>query len=239
MGIPVARRAGVRSDGSVRASTRERARRQSSDAATLEVTLIGPELEFDDDRARCCDRRGVRAHAYDGRAMTHRDGVCSCRAGARASVRRARTRGARAYLAVSGGIDVPMVLGSRATHVWPDGRASTAARWRRDDRLPLGVPVGDWSAPPRVGARPTRTPRPGGQRVCSRACSVRRTRPVLPPARSTSCSRRLSTVSTQTRIAWAIAWTVRRCDIARCRHHLGRDAARHHAGARAPGSRSC
>jgi antagonist of KipI len=51
---------------------------------------------------------------------------------------RARRRGARAYLAVSGGIDVPVVLGSRATHVGSGmggfrGRALAAG-----DQLPLG-----------------------------------------------------------------------------------------------------
>ncbi len=50
----------------------------------------------------------------------------------------ARIRGARAYVAVSGGIDVPPMLGSRATHVVSrmgglDGRAL-----RTGDRLPLG-----------------------------------------------------------------------------------------------------
>jgi antagonist of KipI len=53
----------------------------------------------------------------------------------------ARRRGARAYLAVSGGIAVPEVFGSRATHLGSrmgglDGRALVAG-----DRLPLGRPV--------------------------------------------------------------------------------------------------
>jgi len=65
----------------------------------------------------------------------------ACRAG---SVLRfgERATGARAYLAFDGGIDTPLVLGSRATHVGAalgglDGRALRAG-----DRLPLGVSGG-------------------------------------------------------------------------------------------------
>jgi antagonist of KipI len=52
----------------------------------------------------------------------------------------ARVGGARAYVAIAGGLDVPVVLGSRATHVFSSmggwqGRALTAG-----DRIPLGAP---------------------------------------------------------------------------------------------------
>ena len=50
------------------------------------------------------------------RAGRRRHAPFAVAAGSRAALRRAR-RGARAYLAVAGGIDVPPVLGSRATHL--------------------------------------------------------------------------------------------------------------------------
>jgi antagonist of KipI len=95
------------------------------DSATLEATLIGPELRFDDERSVAVvggdfevaiDDRRVDA----GRAWKVQAG-CRLRVGG-------RVRGARAYIAVAGGIDVPPVLGSRATHVASgmgghDGRA--------------------------------------------------------------------------------------------------------------------
>ena len=56
----------------------------------------------------------------------------------------ARHRGARAYLAVSGGFDVPVVLGSLATHL-PTATGGWQGRaLRRDDYVPLGPasPIG-------------------------------------------------------------------------------------------------
>ena len=50
-----------------------------------------------------------------------------------------RSRGARAYLAVDGGFDVPVVLGSRSTHV-PSGIGGWGGRsLHKGDRLPLGA----------------------------------------------------------------------------------------------------
>ncbi|MBI3050493.1 MAG: 5-oxoprolinase subunit PxpB [Acidobacteria bacterium] len=107
------------------------------EAATLEATLIGPELRFDQD-TWIVVTGGDLQPALDGRdapmyAPLH------CRAG---SVLRfgSRRSGARAYIAVDGGIAVPPVLGSRATHVLSglggiDGRALRAG-----DRLPMGRP---------------------------------------------------------------------------------------------------
>lgn len=84
------------------------------DAATLEVTLIGPELQFDDDRSVAVVGADFEITIDDqsvGAGSTLR-----LRAGGRLRVGR-RRRGARAYVAIAGGVDVPEVLGSRATHV--------------------------------------------------------------------------------------------------------------------------
>jgi antagonist of KipI len=106
-----------------------------SDEAALEVTLVGPEIEFDDERLAAVAGADFDL-ALDGRSMPM-NAPFAVPAG---SVLRFRTRrrGARAYLAISGGIAVPPVLESRATHLPTtmgglDGRPLQAG-----DRLPLG-----------------------------------------------------------------------------------------------------
>src|SRR5580693_5891538 len=106
-------------------------------AATLEVTLIGPELLFDDERVI-----GVAGAEFDltvdGRAVAANTAF-AISAGSHLQFGR-RLRGTRAYIAVRGGIGVMPVLGSRATHLSSrmgglDGRSLEAG-----DRLPLGDP---------------------------------------------------------------------------------------------------
>ncbi|MGE0705798.1 MAG: biotin-dependent carboxyltransferase family protein, partial [Vicinamibacterales bacterium] len=106
-------------------------------SATLEVTLLGPELEFHDDRlvAVCGAEFEI---SVNGNGMPPQSAFpvgrgSRCRFGS-------RLRGARASVAISGGIAVPPVLGSRATHVTTrmggyEGRALVAG-----DTLPLGKP---------------------------------------------------------------------------------------------------
>jgi antagonist of KipI len=105
-------------------------------AATLEVTLLGPELEFEDERAVAVCGAAFEL-TVDGRLQaTETRFVVSAASRLRFGARRG---GARAYVAVAGGIDVPLTLGSRATHLVSrmggiDGRAVKAG-----DRLPLGI----------------------------------------------------------------------------------------------------
>jgi KipI family sensor histidine kinase inhibitor len=110
------------------------------DAATLEVTLDGPELRIEQhttiaitgaDLSPTLDGTGIQA----GLPIT-------CPAGSVVRFGRRRA-GARAYVAFAGGIAIPPVLGSRATHVLSglgglDGRPVVAG-----DRLPLGRPTGE------------------------------------------------------------------------------------------------
>ena len=116
-------------------------------AATLEVTLLGPELRAD--RALVVAVAGAEfALSVDGRAVAHQTAVALA---AGATLRfGARRAGSRAYLAVAGGVDTPPVLGSRATHLVSgmgglDGRALV-----RGDVLPIGT------APPLGVPRPVR-----------------------------------------------------------------------------------
>jgi antagonist of KipI len=104
-------------------------------AATLELTLVGPELEFDDERTVA-----VVGAEFENIA----NAVRHVRAGDRLLFGK-RVRGARAYIAISGGIDTPVILGSRSTHLASEiGRALKAG-----DELPLG-PI---SGPPKGGRR--------------------------------------------------------------------------------------
>ena len=106
-----------------------------ADEATLEITLRGPRLRFEDDAliALCGadlsptidgipapEGKAVRVRA--GAVLDFGDSVAGC----------------RAYLAIHGGFDVPVVMGSRSTYDTArigglDGRAL-----RRGDLLPLG-----------------------------------------------------------------------------------------------------
>ena len=107
------------------------------DTATLEITLTGPTLVFH--VARSFAVAGASFELFVDDRPVETEALVEARAG---SVLRfgARRAGARAYLAVAGGFDVPLVLGSRATHV-PSGMGGCHGRaLRKGDRLPLGVP---------------------------------------------------------------------------------------------------
>jgi antagonist of KipI len=105
------------------------------DAATIEVTFVGPELVFEGEQLVAI------AGAQFEMSLDHQPapstGAFVVAAGATLRFGR-RLRGTRAYLAVAGGIATPNVFGSRATHLpsamgGVDGRALKAG-----DRLPCG-----------------------------------------------------------------------------------------------------
>lgn len=110
----------------------------SRDAALLEVTLVGPELEFEDERLVAVAGADFDL-SLDGRLVpSHAPFTVAAGSHLRFGARRL---GARAYLAVSGGITVAPTLGSRSTHLVSvmggvGGRALAAG-----DRVPLGDPA--------------------------------------------------------------------------------------------------
>lgn len=105
-------------------------------AATLEVTLLGPELEFDGPCVVAIAGAAFEV-TVDGQPFPVGSSA-AVRGGARLRFG-ARTGGARAYLAVSGGIDTPPVLGSRATHV-VSGMGGLAGRpLKAGDRVPFAA----------------------------------------------------------------------------------------------------
>ena len=106
----------------------------ADDAATLEITLIGPELEFEVAAmiAVCGAEFDVTANGQLIPAATS----FAVDKGTRVQFGRRRV-GARAYLAIAGGVQTPPVLGSRATHLLThmgglEGRALMAG-----DRVPI------------------------------------------------------------------------------------------------------
>jgi len=138
------------------------------DAAALEVTLLGPELEFEDERLVAIAGAEFDV-SLDGRSVPlHAPFVVSSGAHLKFG---ARHRGARAYVAIGGGIATPPVLGSRATHVISAMGGLAGRALRAGDTLPLlpstrvqpaGVPTGrivplpERDAPVRVMAGPQR-----------------------------------------------------------------------------------
>jgi biotin-dependent carboxylase-like uncharacterized protein len=107
----------------------------NADAATLEITLIGPQLEFEDERMIAVTGAEFDL-MLDGKPMPlHAPFVAAAESQLRFG---ARSRGARAYLAIAGGIQVPPTLGSRATHLTSRMGGVDGRPVRAGDRLPLG-----------------------------------------------------------------------------------------------------
>ena len=99
-------------------------------AAGLEITLLGPELEFIGDA-----RVAVGGAEFDGVPSWR---PLAFRAGDRLRFGECR-RGCRAYLAVSGGIEAAPVMGSRSTYV-PGGFGGIQGRALREgDFVPTGA----------------------------------------------------------------------------------------------------
>ena len=110
----------------------------NDDAAGLEITLLGPNLRFESDHLITLTGADL-SPTLDGQpAPMHRP--IAVRAGTMLAFGAARA-GCRTYLAVAGGLAVPLVLGSRATYLratlggW-HGRALQAG-----DELPVSGPT--------------------------------------------------------------------------------------------------
>ncbi|MEC4688518.1 MAG: biotin-dependent carboxyltransferase family protein, partial [Nitrospirota bacterium] len=83
-------------------------------AAVLEITLQGPELTFETDSVIALSGADL-SPTLNGNPVQNWTVMCVTR-GSTLSFGE-RRNGARAYLAVAGGINVPLVLGSRSTHM--------------------------------------------------------------------------------------------------------------------------
>lgn len=105
-------------------------------AATLEATLLGPELRFEQEVAVAIAGADLGAR-LDGAALLPGQ-VRPVRPGSVLQFS-GRHAGARAYIGVAGGIDVPVTLGSRATHVLSAMGGFRGRPLAAGDRLPIGT----------------------------------------------------------------------------------------------------
>jgi antagonist of KipI len=110
----------------------------ADDAAVLELTLKGPELEFDGDTHIAITGadlsptiRGTRTPQWECLKVFGGSRLCFGMAHA----------GARTYLAIAGGINVPLVLGSRSTHYLSEFGGFKGRPLRRGDVLYAGQPL--------------------------------------------------------------------------------------------------
>jgi antagonist of KipI len=132
-------------------------------AAALEMTVIGPSLVARSEVTIGLAGADLGARIEHGRALpigrSHRlaaGDVLTFGAGRGA----AATDGIRGYLAIAGGVDVPLILGSRSTCL-PGGFGGLAGRaLRTGDR----VDAGPWTSPGPAG-RPPRSPAGSGREL--------------------------------------------------------------------------
>lgn len=108
------------------------------DAAALEITLIGPELELGRDAIATVTGAEFEL-SVSGRPVPMNQAF-AVEAGSRLTFG-PRLSGARAYLAIDGGIDATVLLGSRATHVKAALGGHEGRPLRRGDVLRLGDPL--------------------------------------------------------------------------------------------------
>lgn len=109
----------------------------AEDAAVLECTLLGPELLFRRDALVAVAGASMEPR-IDGQPMPCHTAL-PVRAGSRLSFGFV-SAGARACLAVAGGIDVPLVLGSRSTYALGAMGGHEGRRLQAGDRLSTGQP---------------------------------------------------------------------------------------------------
>ncbi|MBO8169123.1 MAG: biotin-dependent carboxyltransferase [Thermoanaerobacteraceae bacterium] len=107
----------------------------SSGEAVLECTLVGPTLEFTED-ALVAVTGGDLSPQLDGMPLPMWES-CLVSRGSKLSFQGVRS-GARAYIAVAGGIDVPLVMGSRSTYLRGKLGGLEGRKLRQGDYLPVG-----------------------------------------------------------------------------------------------------
>src|SRR5947207_7322325 len=105
-------------------------------AAVLEAVFMGPELEFTDDAMVAVSGAelppkldGVPQETWSSFKVKHGQKLAFD----------FLKKGARAYIAVTGGIDVPVVLGSRSTYALGALGGFTGRKLEAGDELPIGA----------------------------------------------------------------------------------------------------
>jgi biotin-dependent carboxylase-like uncharacterized protein len=138
-------------------------------AAALEITLLGPELLAEGDLTCALAGAGIACIVDGVPAPFNRP--FDVGSGARLRFG-GRTRGTRITLAVRGGFDLPLTLGSRATHLVSRMGPFGGRALRAGDRLPIGTQRtrGSRGSQGSQGSHGSGSPRPldlpeGGARV--------------------------------------------------------------------------
>jgi biotin-dependent carboxylase-like uncharacterized protein len=106
-------------------------------AAVLECTLLAPELKFD--AAAIVAVTGAEANPKVNGVAMPRNEAFAVKAGDGLAFDFMRV-GARAYIAVAGGIDVPVILGSRSTYGLGAFGGFQGRKLAAGDKLPIGTP---------------------------------------------------------------------------------------------------
>jgi antagonist of KipI len=127
--------------------------------ATLEITLVGPELAFGETCTFAVSGAAFGVTLND--AAVEMNTMLEAKTGSVVKFKE-RQKGARAYFAVAGGIDVPVVLGSRSTHVLTRMGGLEGRALRGGDELEIGSAA--------TGPKTKNSPRPlslpdGGARL--------------------------------------------------------------------------
>ena len=107
-------------------------------AAAIECSLLAPELVFDADAVIAVT--GAEATPRINGVDAARNTALAVKAGDKLGFDFMR-QGARVYIAVAGGIDVPLVLGSRSTYTLGAIGGLDGRKLQAGDRLPIGVPA--------------------------------------------------------------------------------------------------
>lgn len=111
--------------------------------ATLEMTYMGADIEFEEDAVFAVTGADMDPSLEDEPIPTWT--AVRAEAGDTLSFEFA-TEGARAYLAVAGGIDIEPVMGSRATYTLIGIGGHEGRSLEEGDELPIGEPSGDAAA---------------------------------------------------------------------------------------------
>lgn len=114
-----------------------------ADGATLEMTYSGADLEFTEDAVVALTGAEM-SPKLNGEAVPMWE-TLAVEAGDVLSAEFA-TSGARTYLGVAGGIDVPLLMGSRATYTLIGIGGHEGRTLEAGDELPVGEPSGDPSS---------------------------------------------------------------------------------------------
>jgi len=113
----------------------------AEEAAVLELAQLGPELRFERDTVIAWCGAGFDARL--GAEALPPDRAVVVRAGERVSFGAAKS-GLRAWLAVAGGVEVPLLLGSRSTYRRGGFGGHEGRALRAEDRLQCGA-LSEWA----------------------------------------------------------------------------------------------